>query len=144
MRIEAYQSPANRRELRLAPISPTDGRSIAGLQDELGQMSFVAAFMWAFCITIEPSARRHWPDSLISWTRFCAGKVHNPLVASHILAGVVAAMGFWPNQTRRPCGQVVVASRHQKEVALCANVQVVPSPETDLATVSTTRDGHMT
>jgi hypothetical protein len=32
--------------------------------------------------------RRNWPDSLISWTRLHAGRIRDPLVASHILAGI--------------------------------------------------------
>jgi hypothetical protein len=42
-------------------------------------------------VGIEPFARRYWPDSLISWTRVCQGQWRNPLVASHILAGLLAA-----------------------------------------------------
>jgi hypothetical protein len=38
--------------------------------------------------------RRNWPDSLISWTRFCGGQFRNPLVASHILAGITSASAF--------------------------------------------------
>jgi hypothetical protein len=30
-----------------------------------------------------------WPDSLISWTRLQTGRLRNPLVASHFLAGIV-------------------------------------------------------
>jgi len=42
-------------------------------------------------VGIEPFARRYWPDSLISWTRVCQGQGRSPLVASHILAGILAA-----------------------------------------------------
>ena len=38
-------------------------------------------------IAIEPYARRHWPDSLISWNRLLSGRVRDPLVASHTLSG---------------------------------------------------------
>ena len=47
-----------------------------------------------FRSAVEPYVRRHWPDSFISWTRLCAGNVRNPLVASHVLAGVMAAEAF--------------------------------------------------
>jgi hypothetical protein len=40
-------------------------------------------------LAVEPHARRFWPDSLISWTRFSQGRLRNSLVASHVLAGIV-------------------------------------------------------
>jgi hypothetical protein len=40
---------------------------------------------------VEPFARRYWPDSLISWTRFAHGHLRNPLVASHLLAAILGA-----------------------------------------------------
>ena len=48
-----------------------------------------AGGLWLLYVAIEPYVRRNWPDSLISWSRFCAGRVRNALVASHILAGLV-------------------------------------------------------
>jgi len=40
-------------------------------------------------LALEPSVRRLWPDALISWTRLLSGRWHDPLVASHVLMGVV-------------------------------------------------------
>ncbi len=54
------------------------GMSLAG---------FIAAVVWLFYLAIEPYARRHWPDSLISWNRLLAGRFRDLLVASHVLAG---------------------------------------------------------
>jgi predicted Ser/Thr protein kinase len=51
--------------------------------------SFAAGLMWSLYVAIEPYVRRHWPDALISWTRLQTGRVRDPLVASHVLAGVV-------------------------------------------------------
>ncbi|HEX5110636.1 MAG TPA: serine/threonine-protein kinase [Vicinamibacterales bacterium] len=48
--------------------------------------------VWVAYIATEPYVRRHWPDSLISWSRLRSGKVHNPLVASHVLAGLTMAV----------------------------------------------------
>lgn len=56
---------------------------------------FAAATLWCLYMAIEPYARRHWPESLISWTRFQHGHLRNPLVASHVLAGVALAMCYW-------------------------------------------------
>ena len=49
---------------------------------------FIAGTIWLSYIAIEPYARRNWPDSLISWNRLLAGRIRDPLVASHTLAGV--------------------------------------------------------
>ncbi|MBZ5635273.1 MAG: serine/threonine protein kinase [Acidobacteriia bacterium] len=57
----------------------------------LSWSGFASGGLWLFYLAIEPHARRHWPDSLISWTRLYNGQLHNPLVASHILAGITAA-----------------------------------------------------
>jgi hypothetical protein len=48
-----------------------------------------AAFVWALYLAIEPHIRRNWPDSLISWSRVQRGRLRDPLVASHILAGTL-------------------------------------------------------
>jgi hypothetical protein len=45
-------------------------------------------------LAIEPFARRFWPDAFISLARLQAGRYRDPLVASHILGGVVAALAF--------------------------------------------------
>jgi serine/threonine-protein kinase len=47
-------------------------------------------------IATEPYVRRNWPDSLISWTRLCSGKIQNALVASHLLAALLIA-AVWGN-----------------------------------------------
>lgn len=46
---------------------------------------------WMLYLATEPFVRRYWPDALISWSRFRAGEFNNPLVATHILAGVAVA-----------------------------------------------------
>jgi serine/threonine-protein kinase len=58
---------------------------------ELTPWPLVAAAGWVAYIATEPYVRRHWPDSLISWSRLCSGKIRNPLVASHVLAGLLIA-----------------------------------------------------
>jgi len=55
---------------------------------------FCAAIIWLLYVAIEPYVRRHWPDALISWTRLQAGRVRDPLVASHVLAGILANLAF--------------------------------------------------
>ncbi len=55
--------------------------------------AFNAGCLWVLYLAIEPDARRHWPDALISWTRLQTGRVRDPLVASHFLAGIFAYLG---------------------------------------------------
>ena len=50
-----------------------------------------AGLVWLVYVALEPHVRRNWPDSLISWTRLQTGRVRNPLVASHVLAGITLA-----------------------------------------------------
>jgi serine/threonine-protein kinase len=49
----------------------------------------LAVLLWLAYVAIEPSARRYWPDSLISWSRLLSGKLRDTLVASHVLGGFV-------------------------------------------------------
>jgi hypothetical protein len=58
------------------------------------EAGLVAAVLFANYLAMEPYARRHWPDSLISWKRFQSGRLRDVLVASHVLAGT-AAMLAW-------------------------------------------------
>jgi serine/threonine-protein kinase len=55
---------------------------------------FYAAFVWSLYVAVEPYVRRHWPDSLISWTRLLTGQIRNPLVASHVIIGIFVQVAF--------------------------------------------------
>ena len=44
-------------------------------------------------LAFEPFVRRHWPRTLISWTRVLSGRVYDPLVGTHVLIGVALAIG---------------------------------------------------
>jgi hypothetical protein len=59
------------------------------LFDAAGRIGVGAGLLWLAYIAVEPYMRRHWPDSLISWNRLLAGRMRDPLVASHVLAGLV-------------------------------------------------------
>jgi serine/threonine-protein kinase len=61
---------------------------------EISWALFLAAALWCIYMAIEPYVRRHWPDSLISWTRLQQGHLRNPLVASHMLVGVALAAAY--------------------------------------------------
>jgi predicted Ser/Thr protein kinase len=50
-----------------------------------------AAAIWVFYIALEPSVRRRWPETMISWSRFTTKGIRDPRVGRDILYG--AAMG---------------------------------------------------
>jgi serine/threonine-protein kinase len=58
----------------------------------LGWALLLALASWSLYLGIEPHIRRHWPDSLISWSRLQAARLRDPLVASHFLAGIAAIL----------------------------------------------------
>jgi hypothetical protein len=60
----------------------------------LSTAAFASAVVWSLYLAIEPAVRRHWPDSLISWTRLQRHRVRDPLVASHVLAGTLVISVF--------------------------------------------------
>jgi hypothetical protein len=51
---------------------------------------FLGIVIWLIYLAVEPPVRKRWPQTMISWSRILAGRWHDPLVASHILAGLGA------------------------------------------------------
>lgn len=82
-------------QLFLWPSYLTDGAI------DFGTFFLVALAIWLCYVAAEPYVRRYWPDALISWSRFCSGKIRDPLVASHILIGVLVGEAWgvlvWPS-----------------------------------------------
>ena len=60
----------------------------------LVQAVAVAGLVWLFYVAVEPHLRRYWPEALISWTRLHAGRLRDPLVASHVLVGLTVGSVF--------------------------------------------------
>ena len=52
---------------------------------------FSGALVWTMYLALEPYVRRHWPQTIISWSRLINGKLRDPAVGRDILFGV--AMG---------------------------------------------------
>ena len=48
-----------------------------------------AGFTWVLYMALEPYVRRHWPHTIISWSRLLAGKLRDPLAGRDILFGVL-------------------------------------------------------
>jgi len=62
---------------------------LAGLQ-AIG----VAALLGVFYISLEPMARRYWPDTMITWTRLLSLRWRDPTVGQHLMVGVCVGC-FW-------------------------------------------------
>jgi Protein kinase domain len=46
-----------------------------------------SCFLWLLYIAMEPSVRRRWPATLVSWSRLLAGGFRDPLVGRDVLVG---------------------------------------------------------
>jgi hypothetical protein len=65
---------------------------------------FYGVFVWTIYIALEPFVRRHWPQTLVSWTTLLSGRVRDPIVGRDVLFGVavggalavlIKAMQLW-------------------------------------------------
>jgi Protein kinase domain len=50
---------------------------------------FMAGILWILYIALEPYVRRHWPQTIISWTRLMGGRFRDPLVGRDLVSGVL-------------------------------------------------------
>jgi len=50
---------------------------------------FVSGVTWMLYLAVEPWVRRHWPTTMISWSRLVAGQARDPLVGRDLLFGVM-------------------------------------------------------
>jgi predicted Ser/Thr protein kinase len=53
---------------------------------------FAASLLWLLYLSLEPYVRRHWPQTLISWTRALGGRLRDPLVGRDLLSGVLLGL----------------------------------------------------
>jgi serine/threonine-protein kinase len=49
---------------------------------------FTSGLTWMLYLAVEPWVRRHWPKTIISWSRLLSGQGRDPLVGRDILFGV--------------------------------------------------------
>jgi hypothetical protein len=49
---------------------------------------FYGVLFWAIYLALEPFVRRHWPQTLMSWTTLLGGRLRDPIVGRDVLAGV--------------------------------------------------------
>jgi hypothetical protein len=52
----------------------------------------LAAAVWVAYMALEPFLRRHWPSTMISWSRLLAGRVRDPLVSRDLLIGLLTGV----------------------------------------------------
>ncbi len=50
---------------------------------------FLSTATWMLYMAVEPWVRRHWPTTMISWSRLISGQASDPLVGRDILFGVL-------------------------------------------------------
>ena len=53
---------------------------------------FASAIVWLLYLSLEPYVRRHWPQTLISWSRLLSGRLRDPLVGRDLLSGVLLGL----------------------------------------------------
>jgi hypothetical protein len=54
-----------------------------------GTALFAAGLIWVLYLALEPYVRRHWPQTIISWSRLLTGRLRDPLVGRDLLTGVM-------------------------------------------------------
>ncbi len=67
-----------------ATISDALGLSVIAASTAL----LISTLTWLMYLALEPWVRRHWPKTIISWSRLLSGQVRDPLVGRDILFGV--------------------------------------------------------
>ena len=55
---------------------------------------FIAGVTWMLYMAIEPWVRRHWPQTIISWSRLLSGQGRDSLVGRDILFGVLLGVAW--------------------------------------------------
>ena len=67
---------------------------MAGLHEQtlsvgmFGWALYSGALIWVMYLGLEPYVRRHWPSTLVAWSRLLAGRWRDPLVGRDVLIGV--------------------------------------------------------
>ncbi|HEX9984111.1 MAG TPA: serine/threonine-protein kinase [Thermoanaerobaculia bacterium] len=63
--------------------------AVSGVADVFGNAASAALYMLVTYLAVEPYVRRRWPELLISWARVAGGRPRDPLVARHVLIGIM-------------------------------------------------------
>jgi serine/threonine-protein kinase len=60
----------------------------------IGTALFTAGTNWVLYLALEPYVRRHWPQTIISWSRLMTGRLRDPLVGRDVLTGVLLGIAW--------------------------------------------------
>lgn len=55
---------------------------------------FFSCATWLLYMALEPYVRRHWPQTIISWSRVITGRLRDPLVGRDILSGMALGLAW--------------------------------------------------
>ena len=50
---------------------------------------YFSGMTWLMYLALEPYVRRHWPQTIVSWSRLLLGQVRDPLLGRDLLLGVI-------------------------------------------------------
>ena len=76
------------RNLSAAHYPGLAGREVAFIQALLGEALVWGALLGLGYLAIEPHFRRHWPETLISWSRLMSGRLGDPRVGRDLVVGL--------------------------------------------------------
>jgi hypothetical protein len=55
---------------------------------------FYGVLLWTIYVALEPFVRRHWPQTLMSWTSVLTGHARDPIVGRDVLVGAALALSW--------------------------------------------------
>ena len=58
--------------------------------ESLGEALFAGGVLYVMHLAVEPAMRRHWPNSLLGWTRLLRGEIVDARVGRDMLFGLAA------------------------------------------------------
>jgi serine/threonine-protein kinase len=68
------------------------GEDWALFEYRVGRSLYSAGLAWLLYLAVEPYVRRHWPGTLITWSRLLSGRVVDPLVGRDVLVGTLVGI----------------------------------------------------
>ena len=79
---------------------------------------FFGLLTWLLYVALEPYVRRYWPDTLISWSRFLAGKFQDPVVARDVLLGTLFGLASAALEQLQPYAEAWLGRAPQRPLGL--------------------------
>ena len=79
---------------------------------------FFGLLTWLLYVALEPYVRRYWPDTLISWSRFLAGKFKDPVVARDVLLGTLFGLASAALEQLQPYAEAWLGRAPQRPLGL--------------------------